>query len=159
MKTCKKKLHQYDPSLRQCLECKIAYQLANKHKYKSRIKKYYADNRDRIVEISNKWKSENKPRLRELQLLRHYGINNETFNKMFNDQNGQCAICKRHQSELPKTLSVDHDHNTGKVRGLLCDRCNRAIGFMKDDPNLLVSAAEYIKGHSDESIQIGVQSS
>jgi hypothetical protein len=48
---------------------------------------------------------------------------------MFEDQKGCCGICKRHQSEFKKRLGVDHNHSTGKIRKLLCDRCNLGLGF------------------------------
>ena len=58
-----------------------------------------------------------------------YGITLDDYNKMFNEQEGKCAICQRHQNELKKILYVDHDHKTGEVRGLLCKNCNVALGF------------------------------
>ena len=77
--------------------------------------------------------------------LKQYGITPEEFNKMYADQNGECLICERHQTEFKETLSVDHDHKTGRVRGLLCGACNRAIGLFKDDPNILRAAIDYLK--------------
>jgi len=71
---------------------------------------------------------------------RTYSISPERYEEIILEQNGMCAICK---SKPPK-LVVDHDHATGKVRGLLCNNCNRGIGFLKDDANILHSAAQYI---------------
>lgn len=78
-----------------------------------------------------------------------FGITAEDWNKMFAAQNGCCAICLRHQAEISRRqLSVDHDHETGKVRGLLCHNCNIAIGLMKEDPFALSSAAKYLQRHA-----------
>ena len=85
---------------------------------------------------------------RRRTLKKTYGITLELFNQMYKAQGGICAIC--HKSETAKNqygvkqLSVDHDHKTNKIRGLLCHHCNMALGYMRDDPNLLVQAAGYL---------------
>jgi hypothetical protein len=55
-----------------------------------------------------------------------------------------CKLCGVHQSDLKVSLAVDHNHNTGKIRGLLCMTCNRALGLFKDSPELLEKAKQYI---------------
>lgn len=82
----------------------------------------------------------NKERRRILNLLREYGLSGEEFKKMLRNQEDKCAICKEH---LIKPC-VDHCHSTGKVRGILCNTCNLAIGYLKDDPDLLKRAIEYL---------------
>jgi len=62
---------------------------------------------------------------------RKYGITLEDYNKLYSNQNGCCSICHRPQFELEKTLSVDHDHITGKVRGLLCNGCNGRLAWFE----------------------------
>lgn len=80
-------------------------------------------------------------------LMGVYGIGMPEYNKMFAEQEGCCYICKRHQSELPKSLCVDHDHSSpkGEVRGLLCHDCNRGLGDFKDNLILLKKAVEYLE--------------
>ncbi len=68
-------------------------------------------------------------------------------------QDGTCAICNK-PCELQTYLSVDHDHATGKVRGLLCKRCNLGIGYFLDDPELLTSAIEYLNNHTQEYLSV-----
>jgi hypothetical protein len=72
----------------------------------------------------------------------------DDYVKMYNDlmekQQGCCAICGCHQAGLGKAFDVDHDHTTGKIRGLLCNACNTALGLMGDDPSRLRRAADYI---------------
>lgn len=78
-----------------------------------------------------------------------YGISVEEYNQMFEEQKGGCAICGKHQSENQNgnALSVDHNHITKQVRGLLCGTCNRAIGELKVDESgvkLFLKAIDYI---------------
>lgn len=79
-----------------------------------------------------------------------YGITEAQYELMLKSQNGVCAICGRsetskHQNGKIKRLSVDHNHKTYKIRGLLCQCCNAAIGMAKDDPKVLRKAAEYLE--------------
>ena len=78
-------------------------------------------------------------------LMKNYGITIEDYNEMFSKQKGRCAICNKHQSDLERTLNVDHCHSTGKVRGLLCQNCNTGIGLLQDDCDVLLSAAKYLQ--------------
>lgn len=81
--------------------------------------------------------------------LRTYGITPEQYEAMYLEQDGLCAIC--HEPETMtyrgniKQLSVDHCHDTGNVRGLLCAACNFALGKFKDNPTLLRSATDYLE--------------
>ena len=80
---------------------------------------------------------------RERALQRKYGIGVADYDEMLVAQDGRCPICKEYE-----VLVVDHDHATGKVRALLCDRCNRALGVVQDSPKLLRSLAEFVESHS-----------
>ena len=77
-------------------------------------------------------------------LTKLYGITEAEWDAMFDAQGGCCKICNTHQSNLKKTLHVDHDHKTGRIRGLLCQKCNHGIGLFSDDPENLRRAAEYL---------------
>ena len=91
-----------------------------------------------------------KEYLRNWHLKTTYGITAEDYNNMFIEQGGRCAICGVHQSKLKKILHVDHCHETGVVRGLLCDGCNIAIGRMKDNVDILRNAIEYLGRSTDQ---------
>jgi hypothetical protein len=78
-----------------------------------------------------------------------YGITISEYDLLFKEQEGACAICKTHQSTQPIALAVDHCHTTGKVRGLLCGKCNRGIGLFEDREDILVSAIHYLKERKD----------
>lgn len=84
---------------------------------------------------------------RNWSLKHKFGITQEEYNKKFIDQKGKCAICHRPQSEFKKGFAVDHDHLTRKIRGLLCTRCNPALGAFQDDINILKNAIKYLENH------------
>jgi hypothetical protein len=88
---------------------------------------------------------ENKARVRGDNLKARYGITREEYDRMFAEQNGVCKICKEPEFHMGRLLSVDHCHETGKVRGLLCNSCNRGIGLFVDDPERLRKAATYLE--------------
>lgn len=76
------------------------------------------------------------------QTLHRYGLTLEDFDRMFAEQDGRCAAC---DGRSEKRLHIDHDHSTGRIRGLLCENCNLGIGKFKDDPERLESAARYLR--------------
>jgi len=90
------------------------------------------------------WYQKNKGRIKEQNLLRRYGFSVAEYDEMLAKQNGCCALCGCAPS-VDKALGVDHDHVTGVIRGLLCDPCNKALGLLRDDPALMVRAAEYVR--------------
>ena len=88
---------------------------------------------------------------RDSKLHRKFGLTVKQYELMLKSQNGVCAICnqpetRKHKNDKIQPLSIDHNHKTNKVRGLLCTRCNSAIGYFKDDPELLEKAALYLRG-------------
>jgi len=85
-----------------------------------------------------------KGKERARKLKQRYGVSAEEWTAMFENQKGCCAICNTHQKDLKKSLCVDHCHSTGKVRGLLCDRCNKSIGAFEDNIQLLDNAKSYL---------------
>ena len=87
----------------------------------------------------------NQRRRRDYNLRVAFNITLEDYEVMFNIQQGKCYLCHKHQSELKMRLAVDHDHETGKVRKLLCNHCNLGIGQLKHDPKLLKRAVVYLE--------------
>lgn len=88
------------------------------------------------------------------RLRRLYGITPEQYFSMLEEQQHRCKICEVHQSELKSNFAgrdvfrIDHCHDTGKVRGLLCDSCNVSLGHMKENVESLSRMIDYIKEHS-----------
>ena len=76
--------------------------------------------------------------------MKRYGINQLDYTKMLEAQDHSCAICGTEDPSPKKYLCVDHNHDTGEVRGLLCHSCNTGLGMFKDDPNNLLKANEYL---------------
>lgn len=95
----------------------------------------------------------NSVKVREWHLNYHYGITIEEYERMLQMQEGVCDLCKRPETAIDnrtgkvRPLSIDHDHETGVVRALLCKNCNQALGFVKDSPELLRRMADYIEEH------------
>lgn len=119
-------------------------------------KRWRAENRGRYLENTLKWNVANSEKRRESKLKDRYKINLVEYNQMFSDQNGVCKICAHPETIVDKRngkirpLSVDHDHLTGEIRGLLCNACNTGIARFKDDPKVLRAATKYLEDNSDE---------
>lgn len=90
------------------------------------------------------WMEANPDRGKNSQLLRDFGITIGDFQMMLVIQLGVCAICQKPE-RLGRSLSVDHNHDTGKVRGLLCDACNTALGKFGDSSAILRRAVAYLE--------------
>ena len=82
---------------------------------------------------------------RDAHYKNKYGISLCEYNIMLVAQGGVCFICKQTEDGRYKSLAVDHNHFTGKVRGLLCSKCNRALGLFQDSRALLQEADKYLK--------------
>jgi hypothetical protein len=82
---------------------------------------------------------------RRARILYKYGLTEERYNEILVSQGGRCAICRIEKCKTGRRFAVDHDHGTGKVRGILCSACNIGIGHMQDDPELLRRAADYLE--------------
>lgn len=88
---------------------------------------------------------------RNAYLEKKYGITVDDYHRMYEKQLGLCAICltpERDAHVTYKYFIVDHDHETGKVRSLLCDKCNKGLGQFDDDANRLEAAALYLRSHN-----------
>ncbi len=88
---------------------------------------------------------EQKAYAKNWQLEKQYGITLEHFNKLLIAQDGYCAICKC----VLIVPHLDHNHETGKVRGLLCKPCNQGIGFLREDISILTSVINYLVGYDE----------
>lgn len=103
------------------------------------------------TECNKKWAKEMSPQRRKNHKLKSlYGISLEEYNKINESQNNVCAICKS-PCNIKKILSVDHDHNTSFVRGLLCHNCNTGLGNFKDSEQLLAAAIKYLNNNKSFS--------
>jgi hypothetical protein len=114
------------------------------------VKKYRLGHKDRKNELR---RQRYNPRLRKEELLKQkYKISLEDYERLMVSQGGVCAICGNpesvvHQNGEVRSLSVDHNHKTEAIRGLLCGKCNRGLGYFQDDSKLLIKAIKYLKDH------------
>ena len=107
------------------------------------------NNKERRNEIGRKSYRKNPELRQESKFKNRYGITMKQYLAMSSAQNDCCAICKKHKSENKnEKLFVDHCHKTNKVRGLLCDGCNKAIGTLGDDVDRLKSAIAYLSNNA-----------
>jgi len=119
-------------------------------KYKQAKREYYLRNKEKILKRNKKRRESKDGRRRytDTSLKMNYNISIDEYEKLYNEQSGVCAICKKPEIRVlngrPLRLGVDHDHVTGKIRGLLCSSCNTALGLLKEDPSIFISALEYL---------------
>lgn len=118
------------------------YYEKNKDLISARSRLYYEKNRDKVLKQS-----------RERHLKKNYNLDSNQYFDLIKKQNNCCAICNKPEHRLLKTgdikpLSVDHNHNTGEVRALLCNDCNALLGFAKENIGVLKNAIQYLQEYS-----------
>ena len=114
---------------------------------------YRNGKRDHYRKLKVEWKASNTGKVKEYKrkkdLLDKFGITPEYYDQMLADQGGRCAICLGVQES--KRLAVDHCHQTGIIRCLLCDKCNRGLGFFDDNVGNLARAIAYLSSCASDS--------
>lgn len=143
--------------MKTCTVCKETKEITDYYKY--------AANKDgisyRCKECDDKarqqWSEKNPERAKESQRKRNlkhkYGLTIEDYDRILEDQGNSCAICHKKDYEVSGDrfskikFAVDHNHTTGKVRGILCNQCNRALGMFSDSEEVLRSALKYLETH------------
>jgi hypothetical protein len=141
----------------------------NREKHLQRTREWKAANADKVAAHLKQWRDENAEHVKQYQkaysteyrakeevktaswqrnLWKNYKMTDTEFNELWNLQSGKCAICDvdmNPRGRARNSVSVDHHHITGAVRGLLCSACNRGIGILQDSPDILKSAAKYLE--------------
>jgi len=113
-------------------------------KNKANIKQWFLDNPERVTEYRSQYN-------RMYRISKEYGLSPQEYEEINKNQGGLCAICGQPETQMYNSevrvghLCIDHDHVTNKIRGLLCMRCNRAIGLFLDNAQLLKKASEYLE--------------
>lgn len=137
------------PDLKVCRDCGLIKSASEFHRY--------ASNRDGLAHYCKscarersraQWKKYDRKTARhqaqwKKRIQQLYGLTVEQYTARAEAQNNQCPIC----GASPPRLVVDHDHETGALRDLLCKSCNIALGYMRDSPAALRAAAEYLERH------------
>ncbi len=123
---------------------KAARYRANPQPSIERVQRWQRENAERLNATRRRRRElpEVKRRERAGHLMRKFGITLEQYEEMLAEQDGGCAICGRKPGKI--SLHIDHDHETDRIRGLLCFRCNNALGDFGDNGDWLVAAANYL---------------
>jgi hypothetical protein len=111
------------------------------------------------AEYMRKWarqyRDRNPEKFARYNFAKNYGITYDDYVNLLEKQNGVCSICTRKEETRnpktgePRNLAVDHCHAKGRVRSLLCSKCNTGLGLFRDDPALLRAAALYLEQHAE----------
>lgn len=154
-KTCPKcnKLKDINSFYKSSNTCKLCdneknrkWRLKNPEREREIHNKWYYNNREEyLAKRKIKDKKDYKDHKRYIVLKCKYGIEKDVYQKMLLDQDYSCAICNTHVDKYDKNLSVDHNHNTSEVRGLLCSNCNSALGLFSESIDVLQSAIKYLE--------------
>lgn len=135
--------------------------LRNAARVIARVAAWRAAHPDKALSYGRNWKSRNRPQTRKAgrdryagrkeqqafyALGKKYGLSKTAYDNMYEAQQGVCALCGHPQANGSR-LRVDHCHMSGRVRQLLCNKCNSGMGMLRESPDLLRKAAEYIERH------------
>jgi len=131
----------------QIAETKRLWREKNREKQNEQSKWRKRKNRqaDKIKRQSEEFKKKRKNN----DLIRKFGINLQQYELILDQQGGKCAICNSHSCKSGRKFAVDHNHETGQVRGLLCQNCNTALGRFQDSQELLLTAISYLQTHNN----------
>lgn len=127
-----------------------AYYLANREEILRKQKAWREANPEHVRAYRQRHKITHADQLADSKLRHSKGIGLVEYNALFEAQGGVCAICRRPEKRLANNgalrrhLAVDHDHDTARIRGLLCSTCNAGLGHFDEDPALLIAAAAYL---------------
>jgi hypothetical protein len=127
------------------------YQRLYRERNKERIRLQKASRREVSRKLDNQHYARTKERHRELWASKKYGISIETYREMA--KKNACDVCGEPEIAIGrngeiKRFAIDHDHQTGRVRGVLCQRCNQAIGLLREDTELMKKAIHYLNAQS-----------
>jgi len=143
---------------KECCVCNIRKPFSEFYNYKNKSdgKNYRCKSCDNSARLKHKLKNPEHThrKTRNRNLLSRFGITIEEYEEMFKQQGSKCAICGTKENQLTGhnagySFSVDHCHDTGKVRGILCSNCNRGIGLLGDKASSVYKAFKYLDKHKE----------
>lgn len=121
---------------------------ANKELRKTLKKKWDAANIDHRKAYAKEFKTKNPDYFKSKHLSYVYGMPLHEYERMRLNQHSRCAVCGKHEQDTRrKRLFVDHSHATGKIRALLCQQCNTALGMAHEDIDILLALVGYLEAH------------
>ena len=119
------------------------YRQEHAEEISARRRRYRQEHAEEIKTYRRHYQKDHTKKIKARKRIRRYGLDQIGFEALMERQEGTCALCRKPFNTTP---CVDHCHDTGRVRGLLCHRCNRALGGFDNDPAILARAAVYVKG-------------
>ncbi len=128
-----------------CRPCSKAANNAWRALHPDANREWKAKNRTRLRKYKREYHAAHPDQHRRRQLRAKFDLTPEQYAEMLLAQGGVCAICKGPEPREGYALAVDHDHATGEVRGILCSHCNRAVGWLADQPERVRAAAVYLE--------------
>lgn len=112
-------------------------------------KQGYATGRDEILSQVQKYRKENPEKIRDTKLKQAYGVGVDYYEAKLKEQGGACGSCKKDVKTIWRgkevRMALDHDHTTNSPRGILCIKCNRALGLLEENIDIILSLVEYIR--------------
>lgn len=132
--------------IRICIRCKLELPVSAFTKAKNGNKGYTSRCSKCIYDSYYKNKNDKDKYIKKLyQIKYYYNLSKEEYEKLVNNCNNSCLICRKSSTELKTGLCVDHSHKTNKIRGLLCQDCNRGLGMFKENIQFLKNAINYLE--------------
>lgn len=119
-----------------------AYRIENKEAIAEASRERYIANRESVLEWHREYREANRQLLRDKELKRKHGLSRGDLGTLCEEQGGVCKICG-----MKRRLVVDHCHDSGAIRGLLCTGCNVGLGMFRDSPKILRDAISYLKNN------------
>lgn len=144
----------------QCRVCSskkhAIYYRMNKSKIQDSHRRWRLNNPETHRARGRRWTRKNPEKAKAMYVRSDHGISMDEFQKMHDSQKGLCKVCSKPERAIyrgkTRSLCIDHNHKTGKIRGLLCHRCNVALGLLEDDFRIVESLLEYIKNDTPNSL-------
>lgn len=172
MKICTRCKKEHSEETKWCAECKhygktlskrLLEDPVRREKARLRCKRYRERDPEYHRERARLWRAANpnykyanqKTKNRESHLRRNYGITQEQYQELYDAQGGKCAI----RGCGGDAAHIDHNHNNGKIRELLCSRCNQALGLARESKEILSGMIVYIEKHSEDGTGLGAKGS
>jgi len=136
--------------MKKCTKCGIEKPLSEFNIDRRRKDGKYGKCKPCHILVSREWQNNNPEKVKNARWLREFGVSFSFIENLKNKQKNCCAICKMELNTKIKA-HIDHNHATGKVRGILCQKCNQGLGLFNDSIDVLKSALKYLQKYNKKA--------